>query len=210
MAIDDTDEWVDPLAVDDDDDESDDDSPDLDWLGRRKVRPDVGSLITADSAREFDIDEITYFFERLAEDYGPMEIGLSRGWSPAMIKRFVTDTDRAALIEMFEEAQHESVERGILQAARGGNATAMKIYAYNKMQHRGWSDRSKLEVTGRSQTEIVLSVREALEEHMSGAVGQGGHTAIAELQAAFLTPDIPVHDVDDDIVEADVVENVHG
>lgn len=213
--------WVDPLATfvpstDEPDVEVEettepDDEPDSEhWLWKREVRPDVGALVQPDKSREFDIEEVTYFFEKLAEDYGPMEIGLSRGWSPAMVKRFVTDPDRAALIEMFEEAQHESVERGILSAARTGNATAMKIYAYNKMQHRGWSDRSKLEVTGRSQTEIVLSVREALETHMAGAVGQGGQTAIAELQEAFLTPDIPVHDVDDQIVEAEVVEDVHG
>lgn len=176
-----------------------------------RTRPDFGALLTADDNEEFDLEDQTRFFELLAEDYGPMEIGLSMGWSPAAVKRFVTEPSRAELIEMVTEAQHESVERGIIRGARAANSTAMKLYAYNKMQHRGWADRSKLEITGKSQQEIVISVGEAISEKLRATVGLGGTEGVRALQAAFLEPDIPEHSAD--IIDAEIVEpdeDVHG
>ena len=178
-----------------------------DWSPlRTRPKPHLEPLLAQDPDREFDVEDQIKFFEQLAEDYGPMEIGLSMGWSPAAVNRFISEPSRAELIDMIVEAQHESVERGILRCARTGNSTAMKLYAYNKMQHRGWADRSKLEITGKSQHEIVLSVSEAIETQMTAAVTARGSEAIAEIQAAYLEPDIPKHDADTEIVDAEIVE----
>jgi len=170
---------------------------------RRKMEPQFAALLVEDASREFDPEEMLKFFEQLAEDYGPMEIGLALGWSPAMVKRFVEEPSRAELIDMIQEAQHESVERGIVQAARAGNSTAMKIYAYNKMAHRGWQDRRQISITGTSKHEIVLSVKEALGERL-GEIGRQGPDAIAALQAAYLEPDVPETD---DVIDAEIVDD---
>ncbi len=182
-----------------------DDFEDKEWLPTSSLmQPDIATLLVEDPTRDFDPGDTMTFFERLAEDYGPMEIGLSLGWSPMMVNRFTSEPSRAAIIEMITDAQHESVERAIILHARGGNATALKLYAYNKMQHRGWADRSKLEITGKATQEIVLSVRQVLDKQLGEGVAANGTEAIAELQRAFLTPDIPEHDAD--IVDAEVVE----
>lgn len=177
---------------------------DAEWqTQRRKMEPQFVDLLVDDGAREFDADEMLKFFEQLAEDYGPMEIGLALGWSPAMVNRFTSDPDRAELIEMVQEAQNESVERGILRAARDGNSTAMKLWAYNRMSHRGWQDRRQVSIVGGSKHEIVLSVKEALADRIA-AHGELGPDGIRALQAAYLEPDVPVSD--DDIVDAEVVD----
>lgn len=168
-----------------------------------RMKPQFDELLADDG--EFGTVETITFFEQLAQDYGPMEIGLALGWSPAKVKRFTTDPTRAELIEMIAEAQNESVERGIIRAARAGNSTAMKLWAFNKMSHRGWQDRRQISFTGQSQHEIVFSVKEALGEKM-GEIAQGGPEAIAALQAAFLEPDVPVED--DDIMDGEVIEDV--
>lgn len=164
---------------------------------RREGIDDLVSMLPPDSGREFDEHDSMLFLEQLAEDYGPMEIGLSMGWSPAMVKRFIDDPERKAIIDMITDAQHESVERAIMQHARNGNSTAMKLYAFNKMGHRGWADRHQVTVTSHSQHEIVLSVREALEARTRQMIEAGGTDGVLALQSAFL---------DEDVIDAEVVE----
>lgn len=177
------------------------------WKNRRDQRregiDDLVLLLPPDSAREFDERDLMLFFEQLAEGYGPMEIGLSMGWSPAMVNRFVADPERKALMDMITDAEHESVERAIKAHAIAGNSTAMKMYAYNRMQHRGWADRSEVRINHQGQQELVVTVRAELErttrELMSG---DGG---VAMLQAlGELTPDTGA---DSDIVEGEIVED---
>lgn len=169
----------------------------IEW-GERQVRPDLPALMLADGARDFQPDEVLRFFERLADGYGPIEIGLSLGWSDAMIKRFTTDPDRRQLIDLIQEAEFESLERHFKIHAKAGNSTAMKMVAYNLMGHRGWADRREVKMTGATSMEVILSVRRALDESMSEAITAGGSDAVAALQAGML---------DHDIVDADVVED---
>ncbi len=171
---------------------------DKEWLPTSSLmKPDLATLLVEDPTRDFDPGDTMTFFERLAEDYGPMEIGLSLGWSPMMVNRFTSEPSRAAIIEMITDAQHESVERAIILHARGGNATALKLYAYNKMQHRGWADRTKLEISGTANLELIVSVREALDAQMREVMQSGGEGGVAALQEAML---------DNDIVDAEIVE----
>lgn len=178
---------------------SDEDFDAEEWQSiERKMRPDLTKLMLADSARDFEPDEVLRFFERLAEGYGPTEIGLSLGWSDAMIKRFTTDPDRRQLIDLIQEAEFESLERCFKMHAKAGNSTAMKMVAYNLMAHRGWADRRQVHVSGETSMEVVLSVRQALDESMREAITVGGADAVAALQAGML---------DADVVDADVVED---
>ena len=175
---------------------------DDDWsLRSDRLSPEfTGDLLPADPAREFDEEETLKFFGLLAEGYGPLTIGLSMGWSPAMVNRFMKEPSRAEIIAMITESVHESVEHAILQGARTQNSTAMKLYAYNKMGHRGWADRREVRQVVSGSAEVVVSVREALSEHTRERVALVGEGAIAELQE-FLG-----EFNDADIIEAEVVE----
>lgn len=183
-------------------------SADENWdeyeLPENRMRPNLPAVMLADGARDFQPDEVLKFFERLADGYGPTEIGLSLGWSDAMIKRFTTDPDRRALIDLIQEAEFESLERAFKTHAKAGNSTAMKMVAYNLMGHRGWQDRRQVHVTGQSQHEIVVSVKAAIEDRLSAVTGADD---IAQLQAAFLEPD---DFADDDVIDAEIVEVVDG
>lgn len=173
---------------------------DDDWAPlRRGPRPNfTGDLVPVDSAREFDEDETIQFFEKLAEGYGPMMIGLGMGWSKAQVDRFMRDPERAAIIGMIEEANNESVEHAIMTFAKAGNATAMKLWAFNKMSHRGWADRREVRQTVSGQAEIVVSVREAMNERTKALISENGEAAVLALQQAF-------HN-DSEIIEAEIIE----
>jgi hypothetical protein len=163
---------------------------------RERLFQGLALLVDEDPGREFPPEEQIYFFERIAEDYGPIETGLSMGWSEAQIDRFVKNPERAAILDMLQEAEYESMERAIKLHARAGNSTAMKLYAFCKMAHRGWVDRKEVSMVGQSRHEIVLSVRQALDESMRESVELGGAGAIAALQSAALS----------NVVDADVIE----
>ncbi len=181
MAYDDEDEWQ-PL--------------------RRAPRPQfTGELIPADSAREFDEDETIAFFEKLAEGYGPMMIGLGLGWSKAQVDRFVKDPERAQIIDMIAEANNESVEHAIMMFAKAGNSTAMKLWAYNKMTHRGWADRREVRQTVTGQAELVVSVREGVQQATRELIEARGEDGVKALQAAYFSDML-----DEAIIEAEVVE----
>ena len=173
---------------------------DDDWEPwRERMRPKLEALVPADPEQEFDEEETLDFMEKVAAGYGPTETGLSMGWSIAQIERFEKDPERAAIMEMLRDAEYESVERAIMEHAKAGNATAMKLYAFNKMQHRGWADRKEVSVSGQSSMEVVLSVRQALDETMRETVALGGADAIAALQRGML-------DRDDDVVDAEIID----
>lgn len=162
-----------------------------------RLRGGLAALVDEDPDREFTPEEQVEFFEQIAQDYGPIETGLSMGWSMAQIDRFMKHPERAAILDMLQEAEYESIERAIKQNARAGNSTAMKLYAFCKMGHRGWADRKEVSITGQSQHEIVISVREGLESKMRELVTGGGSDAVASLQAAML---------DTEVVDAEIVE----
>lgn len=182
-------------------------SPELDpksdtWEpARRRLKPSFGAdLVLADG--EFSERDSLRFLSELAEGYGPDMIGLSLGWTPAKTKRFVGDPDRVEIIEAIREALNESVEHAILQHARDGNSTAMKLWAYNRMQHRGWADRREVRTQITSQAELVVSVRAGLQQAMGEMVAADGEDAIRRLQATFL----PELEAGDDIVDGEIVE----
>lgn len=173
-----------------DDDES--------WAPRRKMRPVFsGDLLPADKAREFDDAETVAFFEQLAEGYGPNLIGMSMGWSPAMVDRFMSDPDRAPIVQMIRDARHETVERAIYLHALKGSPTAMKLYAFCQMGHRGWVDRREVRQTVEGQAELIVSVRQALNDATRDLVAAHGEDGIAALQARYLD--------DDEIIEGEIV-----
>lgn len=155
-----------------------------------------------DHAREFDLDEVRQFFDLKAEGYGDVEIGLSLGWSPAMVRRFVGDPERSEILTALEERRHETMERAVHRAGLQGNVQAMKLWLYSQAQHRGWADNRSVRVDVQSQREIVVSVRQAVHEKTAELVADRGEDGVAALQRAFMD--------DDDVVDAEVVgEAVH-
>lgn len=172
---------------------------------RREGIDDLVQLLPPDSNREFDERDMMLFFEMLAEDQGPLEIGLSLGWSPAMVKRFTDNPERKEIIDMIIEAGHESVERAIKRHAIDGNSTAMKLWAYNRMSHRGWADRSEVRINHQGQQELVVTVRQALEAHTRELMEGGGGVETLQLLGG-LTPDASDHDDDDDVIDGEIVE----
>lgn len=182
---------------------------DPEWKTERQKRregiDDLIQLLPPDPAREFDERDMMLFFEMLAEDYGPLEIGLSLGWSPAMVRRFTEHPERKEMIDMIIEAGHESVERAIKHHAIAGSSTAMKLWAYNRMAHRGWADRSEVRINHQGQQELVVTVRQQLEEKTRELMEGGGGVETLQLLGG-LTPDAPGHDEDDDVIDGEIVE----
>lgn len=169
---------------------------DADAVFRNGMEPNLTGSVPVDSAREFDLDETRAFFERVAEDYGPWEVGLALGWSPAMIRRFLADPERQAILEALKERDLDSVERAVKTEARSGNMVAAKMVLYSHGAHRGWSDTRHVKVDTREQQEIVISVRAGLDEATRELVEAHGEDGVAALQQAYL----------DDVIDADVVE----
>ena len=148
-----------------------------------------------DPAQEFDEDEVMEVLERRFDGWGLNEIALSMNWGSRQLARFIDSYGE--LLSMIEEATHESVERAVVDAARRGNVPAMSLWLKHKAIHRGWADQRHITIDARSQQEIVLSVRQGLEEHTRTVIETGGRDAIAALQAGAL---------DALIMEAEVVE----
>ena len=182
-------------------------------LLRKEMFPDLSAMdLPSDrdkpaDQQEFDDGEIYTFYDKIAKGYGVWEAGMSTplGWSRAQIERFVGDKDRADLLFALQERENDSVERAILRTAQGGNPTAQKLWAFNKMQHRGWADRRNVKIEGTANIEIVASVKEALDDRTRQLVEANGTEGIAALQAAIGLGDAPEED-DDEIVDGVLVE----
>jgi hypothetical protein len=174
---------------------------------KERLRFGITALVEEDSNREFPPEEQIEFFEAILERRGPIETGLSMGWSPAQIKRFTENPERAVIMEMLQEVEYETAERAIFNNMLAGNATATKLYAFCKMAHRGWVDRKIVDFHGQSRHEIVVSVREAIDGRITQAVELQGAEGIRALQAGFLTADVPVTEDDEGILEAILVED---
>lgn len=170
---------------------------------RHGIDRDLANLkVPKDPAREFDDDETHDFFKLFSQGYGEMEIGLSLWGSPAAVRRFLADPDRAEIMAALRERRHEGMERAIYRTGLNGNPTAQRLYAHSQMKHRGWADQRSVQVDVQSQQEIVVSVRKAMTEKTKALIGDHGADGVAALQAAFAD--------DDDIVDGEVVgEDVH-
>lgn len=147
---------------------------------------------------EFPLDVQARFFERYAEGYQLWEIALELGWSMAKANRFANNEERKGLMWMLDEREHETVERALRKSAQAGNVAAQRLYLFNKAKHRGWSDTRHVHVEAQSQREIIVSVRQAIDERITNAALTDGREGIAAIQAAFL-------DDDTDIVDAEIV-----
>lgn len=167
-----------------------------DWAPAR-LKADFVDL-PEDPRREFDMEETRWIFEQVAEDKGVWEAGLSLGWSPAMIRRFLADPERQAILEALRERDLDSVERAVKREARNGNMVAAKMVLYSHGAHRGWSDTRHVKVDTREQQEIIISVRKGLQEQTTELVAQHGEAGVAAIQAAYMN--------DADIVDADIVD----
>jgi hypothetical protein len=147
---------------------------------------------------EFPLDTQARFFERFAEGYQEWEIGLELGWSKAKVERFLNSDDRRDLLWMIAERKWEGVERAMIRSAEAGNVAAGRLVLFNKAKHRGWSDTRHVHVEAQSQREIIVSVRQAIDERIEHAALTRGKDGIAEIQNAFLDGDM-------DIIDAEVV-----
>lgn len=146
----------------------------------------------------WDEAQVTRFFEEYANHKGPTNIGLSLGWSPAKIKRFLSIPEFTEILIALGEREIETVEHAVFAAARRGNMVAAKLYLFNRAPHHGWADRRNITIQAHSQQEIVVSVRQALEEQTRISIEAHGADAVRALQA--------MGDFDDDIIEAELVE----
>jgi hypothetical protein len=167
---------------------------------RRAVTKD---RIIADDG--FDQKKVNIYLERIAEGWGELQAGLAHpvGWSPAQIDRFLRLEGVADLIWAIREADNEAVERAVKETALRGNPVAQKLWLYNKAAHRGWVDRRHVEVTTQAQHEIVVSVKQALQEQTRELTTGYDEAGVAALQAALSLEDDPE---DTDIVDAEILE----
>lgn len=173
--------------------------------GDDERRPDLYAIgLPATRDTSFSEEETITFLEKICEDWGEYEAGLAMGWSPAKIRRFLANSEHREIIWAIREADNESVERSIKATAKRGNPTAQKLWAYNKMSHRGWADRRSVRVEGEIDHNMVHSVKEALNEQTRALVEQHDVQGIAALQQA-----IGLGDPDEeDVIDAEVIDDV--
>ena len=70
--------------------------------------------------------------------------------------------------EAFDNAMehfHDSVQRRILRLAMKDNERMLMFWAKNQMKHRGWVEKSEVEVTGNSTVEFVKGMAEAYNDY---------------------------------------------
>ena len=182
---------------------SDEESIALDDLHVRAI--DVAGLIEPSTRdHSFSEEETLLFLQRLSDGWGEYEAGLAAplGWSPARVRRFISDPYWAELIWAIHEADNESVERAIKNTAKRGNPASQKLWAFNKMQHRGWADKKSVKIEGEVDHAVVVAVKQALDEQTRELVEANSIEGIAALQEAIGLGDAP----EEDIIDAEVVE----
>jgi hypothetical protein len=171
----------------------------MDWDDEPDAPPpiELTPIIEAPGLDGWDEAEVTRFFEEYANHKGPTNIGLSLGWSPAKIKRFLAIPAFTEILTALGEREIETVEHAVYMAARRGNMVAAKLYLFNRAPHHGWADRRNITIQAHSQQEIVVSVRQALEETTRAKIEAHGIDGVLALQMMA---------EDDDIVDAELVE----
>lgn len=167
------------------------------------VEYDFDQLVPAD-LDGFPIDEATLFLQRLAEDWGELEAGLARplGWSPLKVRRFLNVPGVKELVWALHEIDNESVERATKRTAEGGNPAAQKLWLFNKAAHRGWADRRTVRIDAEVDHNVVVSVREALEQQTRFLIEGSNAAGVAALQEAI---GLAAYD-EYDVIDAEVID----
>jgi len=71
--------------------------------------------------------------------------------------------------EAFNDAMehfHDSVQRRILRLAMKDNERMLMFWAKNQMKHRGWVEKSEVEVTGSDSIDFVKALAQKYDEHI--------------------------------------------
>lgn len=163
---------------------------------------DVDELIPEDLGG-FNFDDATLFLERIAAGWGEHEAGLARplNWSQLKIRQFCALPGIQDLIFSIKEAENESVERAVLYTARRGNPASQKLWLFNRAPHRGWADRKTVKMEGEVDHNLVVSVKQALDEQTRELVASQDAAGIAALQQSIGLG------MDDDIIDAEVIDS---
>ena len=141
--------------------------------------------------------DMLVFLEAIRNGSGPINAGLSIGWTPEKTRKIMRDPDMVAAVADIREALTETLEERVIQLADRGNARMLELWLFCHAADRGWRPPTQRVQIGGGTTvrvEVVEAARQSalaiMEKHGVKALQPGG-----ALDAG-----------DDDIVDADVVE----
>lgn len=118
-----------------------------------------------DPKERSELAETDKFFRALATGAGQLHSALGVGWSPAKLRRKLKDPEFAELVGLADALMDEGVEQTLLQRAKAGNVTAIKMWLYNRQPGR-WRDVRHIQVDGNTtlSVDVVVGVKQAALE----------------------------------------------
>lgn len=128
---------------------------------------------------ERDLSKFDRWIEALGRGIGPLAAGAAVNWSPAKIRRLLSDPEVANFVQDIEEAKDEHIESRLYQSADAGNMTAIQMWLYNRRADR-WRDVKRIvtETHVTADHTVVVNIREAvgslLRENGVAALQPGG------------------------------------
>lgn len=110
-----------------------------------------------------DLDRFERWIAALSRGVGPMAAGAEVNWSPAKVKRLISDPDIANIMQDIEDAKDEHAEYRLFQSVDAGNMTAIQMWLYNRRPDR-WRDIKKIvtETHVTADHTVVINIREAV------------------------------------------------
>jgi hypothetical protein len=141
------------------------------------------------------ISEREQFLRLLKMGVGPINAGVEVGWPPAKTRRIMQEPDMALLVKDAVTQLDETIEFQLVEQAKKGNLTAIKMWLNTRMPER-WPDITKVHVTHEStiQIGVVNSVKQAaielLREHGVAALQPGGALDAPILDAEVIDDEV--------------------
>ena len=140
-----------------------------------------------------DVDpaELKTFLQRLKGGGGEQLAAAAVGWSQLRLRQVLAMPEIQEAVRVCRQKDLESLERVSYQLASRGNTEMLKLWLYCQGGDRGWrppTQRVETRQIGRPDAATVASVRVAIQQ---------------ALKAGELRP----AEVDDDVVDAEIVED---
>jgi hypothetical protein len=114
-------------------------------------------------------DEVLEFLEKVQHGAGHLNAAYAVGWSPAKLRRLMSDTEFVEALNTAETQLIESIEEKAVDLALHGNTRMIELILFCKARDRGWrppTQRIEHVAEGKVDVNIVASVGQAVREQL--------------------------------------------